>query len=416
MRAREAEEAEPTSERARRVADVFVSLPLPSTGVGVSYTCTSILRNLGVPLYVDVFTPYGLKTSGDPFRLNETFPLPLRLLPLARGFAYRKAREIVTSRNEAKLVAAVRRKASSSGAPIAYVWSGCSIASLRELRDAGARIVWEMINCSLGTVKAILDTEYRRLGLAPRHGISSEAVEREVEWLQHCDYMLCSNRLSEQSVIDSGVATTRVRPVSFGWEAARFQSGMQALAPIEGVTFLYVGYVCVRKGAHLILRYWAKSGIRGRLVLVGNLEPAIEELCSEYLRRDDVSLLKYKRDIAPYYRSADVFVFPTLEEGGPQVTYEAAGCSLPIVTTPMGAGRVADDSTGFVLDPIDETKWIEAMRALAEDVELRSRMGSSARRRATAFTWEEVGRARGAIFAEIAGIARGAAGAGRSSG
>ena len=383
---------------------MFVSLPIPSTGVGVSYTCTSILRNLGVPLNVDVFTPYGLKTSGDPFHVNETFPPPLRLLPFrkARGFAYRAAREGAITRNEAKFVAALRRKASSSGAPVAYLWSGCSIAFRRELRDAGACIVWEMINCAHGTVKAILDTEYRRLGLAPRHGLSSESVESEVELLQHCDYVLCSNRLSEQSVIDSGVPATRVRPVSFGWEAARFNSGMQALDPVIGVTFLYVGYVCVRKGAHLILRYWAKSGIRGRLVLVGNVEPAIEELCGEYLRRDDVSLVKYQRDIAPYYRSADVFVFPTLEEGGPQVTYEAAGCSLPIVTTPMGAARVADDSTGFVLDPIDETKWIEAMRALAEDVELRSRMGSSARLRATAFTWKEVGRARGAIFAEIA--------------
>ena len=57
-----------------------------------------------------------------------------------------------------------------------------------------------------------------------------------------------------------------------------------------------------------------------------------------------------------------MFVFPTLEEGDPQVTYEAAGCGLPILTTPMGAGRlIEDESNGLIVKPCDVDALAEAL-------------------------------------------------------
>ncbi len=135
--------------------------------------------------------------------------------------------------------------------------------------------------------------------------------------------------------------------------------------------------------------------------MVGTMEPAVEKVCAEYLRRDDVIIVNYTPNIGDYYRSADVFVFPTLEEGGPQVTYEAAGCGLPLIVSPMGAARVADASTGHVVDPHDQQGWIEAMRALAEDLEARRRFGAQAKREAFKYTWPEVSRMRGELFEEI---------------
>jgi len=69
----------------------------------------------------------------------------------------------------------------------------------------------------------------------------------------------------------------------------------------------------------------------------------------------------------------------------------------------MGAARVANGATGFVLDPLDEAGWIEALRTLADDAELRRRMGAEAHRRAMSVTWGKVGRARGRVFEEIIG-------------
>ena len=142
---------------------------------------------------------------------------------------------------------------------------------------------------------------------------------------------------------------------------------------------------------HLLLDYWAQSGVKGRLVMAGQLEPAIKAKCADLLSRDDVIVRDYIPNVGALYRSADVFVFPSLEEGGPQVTYEACGCGLPVITTPMGAGRVVrHDREGFVIDPYDGLGWISAIRKLADDVNVRRNMANAAVKRARDFIWSEV--------------------------
>jgi glycosyltransferase involved in cell wall biosynthesis len=197
--------------------------------------------------------------------------------------------------------------------------------------------------------------------------------------------MVTSSRLK------TGLPPHKILDSSYGWDPQRFSGTNRLLPPCEGITILFVGTICVRKGAHLLLDYWARSKLRGRLVLAGAMEPPIKKACASVLARDDVKVLNYVSDVGALYRSADIFAFPTLEEGGPQVTYEACGCGLPVITTPMGAGRIAvNDKEGFVLDPYDASGWITAMQALAEDVPRRRTMGLAARESAELFRWDLV--------------------------
>ena len=71
--------------------------------------------------------------------------------------------------------------------------------------------------------------------------------------------------------------------------------------------------------------------------------------------------------------------------------YEACGAGLPVITTGMGAGRfVRDGQEGFVLDPYDALRWVEAIRSLAGDLALRRTMSEAAAGRAEHFVWAEV--------------------------
>jgi glycosyltransferase involved in cell wall biosynthesis len=170
----------------------------------------------------------------------------------------------------------------------------------------------------------------------------------------------------------------------------------------DPITFAFVGSVCVRKGAHLLMDYWVRSGVKGKLLLAGALEPSIERLCKKFLSRDDITVLGFVKDVGAVYRSADVLAFPTLEEGSPLVTYEAAGCGLVIVTTPMGsAGIIQDGINGYVLDPYDGDAWIEAFRTLAASHELREHLGSAARRSAEQATWAHAGQQRGKLLRQL---------------
>lgn len=92
-----------------------------------------------------------------------------------------------------------------------------------------------------------------------------------------------------------------------------------------------------------------------------------------------------------------MFVFPTLEEGGPQVTYEAAACGLPVVTTPMGAARLVEDGkTGLIVDAGNVPALAEALRTLAADPTFRQALGVAAQAEADRFEYRVVGKARAA--------------------
>ena len=83
------------------------------------------------------------------------------------------------------------------------------------------------------------------------------------------------------------------------------------------------------------------------------------------------------------------------------MTYEACAAGLPVLTTPMGQGRIISDNvTGAVCAPGDVEAWSEKLAELANDPELRERLGRAARQSAENFTWAKVGEARGQQIVE----------------
>jgi glycosyltransferase involved in cell wall biosynthesis len=105
--------------------------------------------------------------------------------------------------------------------------------------------------------------------------------------------------------------------------------------------------------------------------------------------------LGYVKDIARVYQSADVFCFPSWEEGGPMVTIEAMASGLPCIVTPMGgAGLVKDSRNGIIIRPGDVDGIAAAIRRLASSESARKELGGQAMATAREFTWQAVGQRR----------------------
>lgn len=70
-------------------------------------------------------------------------------------------------------------------------------------------------------------------------------------------------------------------------------------------------------------------------------------------------------------------------EGMPTVILEAMACGLPVVATDVGAVAelVVDGDTGYVVPPLDDPRFAEALGWLAADADLRARMGAAGRTR-----------------------------------
>jgi glycosyltransferase involved in cell wall biosynthesis len=99
-----------------------------------------------------------------------------------------------------------------------------------------------------------------------------------------------------------------------------------------------------------------------------------------------------REEVAALYRDADVFVLPSLREPYGTVYGEAMATGLPVVgwragNLPYLAGH---EREGLLAEPGDLAGLVSALRRLAEDEELRTRLGAAARKRAATFpTWEQ---------------------------
>ena len=303
--------------------------------------------------------------------------------------AYRLFGTRLQRRAEQRLLGELER---SGGRDIVYTWGEVSLDLSRRLRDLGIFVVREKYNCAKLVAKDILDRAYARFGIAENIAITDAMIEKEAAELAIADAIFSPSPMVAKSLRTIGVPESRIMDASYGWEPARLSGSDRALAASDGPTFLFVGYVCVRKGAHILLEAWREAGIKGRLVFAGDIEPLIAERYADVLAREDVVHIPFSRNVGALYRSADWLIFPTLEEGSPLVTYEAAGCGLPVIVSPMGAGAfVRDGVEGLVVDSEEPARWAEMIRSIPDRAADQPEFGERARIRGLDFTYDQVG-------------------------
>lgn len=352
--------------------------------VGVGYACQSILESM--------------QTTGVDVRLycvsadNDVSIKPFHRLSLPL-WAKRPGYKLVTPRSWVKFTE-WRYQHSFKDRQIAYLWPSTSIETYRLAKSAGHILLTENINTHQATSKQILDAEYRRLGIKPDHGIDERNIADESAKLELADYVFSPSDEVAKSLLNANVPSEKIIRTSYGLGASDILSPRQVemRAGRNELTAIFVGRIGIRKGAHLLLEYWVKAGVKGKLKLVGNVEKSAKHLIEPYLKRPDIEHIPFTNDLASLYRNADIFLFPSLEEGSPLVTYLALGAGMPSIVSPMGGGGVINDGCeGLVIDPHDADRWIESIRQIFSDAELRTKMSGNAHGRAEEYLWSKVG-------------------------
>lgn len=149
--------------------------------------------------------------------------------------------------------------------------------------------------------------------------------------------------------------------------------------------FLFVGQVIPRKGLVSLLRACALLQARGyekyTLQIIGNgpQQSELEDFCREHALTDRiqwVGWVPFDR-IGTYFKNADVFVLPTMEDTWGVVTLEAMLLGKPILCS-TGAGTaelVASGENGYTFAPDDTEKLAELMQRFLDDPSLILAMG-----------------------------------------
>ena len=92
------------------------------------------------------------------------------------------------------------------------------------------------------------------------------------------------------------------------------------------------------------------------------------------------------------YASSDIFLFPSDTETFGNVTLEAMSSGLPCVVADATGSRSLVESgvNGYLAPPRDTKEFAACVNKIAQDDELREKMGKAARQKALVYSWENV--------------------------
>lgn len=191
----------------------------------------------------------------------------------------------------------------------------------------------------------------------------------------------------------------KVHVLPNGLNATGFDGELAAASPAfrhEGDTLVIgnAGRLTEQKGQHFLLhmsRALLDAGIRHRLVLAGDGERREElvRLAAELNLGDTVTFAGFLENMAPFWRSIDMFVLSSLWEGFGYVLAEAGLAEKPVIAFDGNSMPevVRPGETGLLL-PLPEKgeapvavgkRLAEAVRSLAGDSALAARFAANGR-------------------------------------
>jgi glycosyltransferase involved in cell wall biosynthesis len=169
------------------------------------------------------------------------------------------------------------------------------------------------------------------------------------------------------------------------------------------LSVLYAGSFSPRKRVEQMIEQAARwPEVEFRLGGKGPTEDRCHQLCLQH-GISNVRFLGHlsSAELGDEMRKADVFLFPSILEGHPQVLIQAAACGLPVVA--MNTYRpdcVIDGQTGFLAATDEELS--QGLAVLLTNPEIRRRMTHAAAVLAQKFDWDRIARQWAGLFSQVA--------------
>ena len=199
---------------------------------------------------------------------------------------------------------------------------------------------------------------------------------------------------SKIRVIPNGIDPAMTRELDVD-EVDRVKQRFQ----LQGRNALFVGNIKPHKNVERLIGAFAKlredpqfSDVT--LILVGDeisKYPALRRAVARHKLRANVRFFGFVPELTlvALYRSADVFVFPSLYEGFGLPPLEAMANGTPVITSKISSLPEVVGDAALTVDPYNIDEIAEAMQSIFVDPVLRERLIKKGRIRAELFSWEE---------------------------
>jgi glycosyltransferase involved in cell wall biosynthesis len=249
---------------------------------------------------------------------------------------------------------------------VIHCWSGVSEELLSASRMRSAVTLLMRGSAHIGAQDDLLREEEARSG-EPVNRPSAWMVERELREYRLADQIVVLSSFARRTFLERGFDAGRVSTLPLGVDASAFQASqaargarVQRILGGEPLRVLYVGALSFRKGLlDLVRAAQALQNERVRFTLVGPILDETRRLLADVGTGVQVCGKVPQSDLPALYAAADVFLFPTIEDGFGMVLTQASASGLPIVTTPNSAGPdfIAEGESGWIV-PIRDSEAI----------------------------------------------------------
>jgi glycosyltransferase involved in cell wall biosynthesis len=212
------------------------------------------------------------------------------------------------------------------------------------------------------------------------------AVERHC--LRWFDLVFCVAETTRQVLLKSGISPEKAIVIPNGIEVERFAGGSASLSgqiPPNATVIGMVGRLAAEKGFDRVIQVapnFLERFPQSYFVLVGD-GPKREELMHLTDRlgvKSRVLFAGRREDMPDVYRSFDMMVLPSLNEGMSMTVLEAMAAGVPVVASRVGAmpDFVDHGRTGLLVEPDDPDGTQHAIETLLGNPELRGRLSQAA--------------------------------------
>ena len=131
----------------------------------------------------------------------------------------------------------------------------------------------------------------------------------------------------------------------------------------------------------------------------------MKKMIAEMHLQEKVIMAGYCENVTDILRQAEIFAFPSKQEGLPVAVMEAMQAGLPVIGLDIRGNRdlIKDGSGGFLFDEDREENYVRAMNYFLSYPDEAVRMGEWNKERVQAFSLDRVDKKMRQIYAEVEG-------------
>ncbi|HEY9852978.1 MAG TPA: glycosyltransferase family 1 protein [Leptolyngbyaceae cyanobacterium] len=221
--------------------------------------------------------------------------------------------------------------------------------------------------------------------------------------LQQAQHIICDSQSTANDVIHFfRIPERKVSPILLAYDRDRFQF----LDLPTSNYFLYIGRHDPYKNLERIIAAFAAlpDSQNYELWIAGSPDerftPTLKAKAEALGIGDRVKFLAYLPygELPKIINQALAVVFPSLWEGFGFPVLEGMACGTPVITSHVSSIPEVAGDAAILINPYNVGEIAEAMQAVANDGELRSRLRQAGLARSKLFSWEKTGQATASVL------------------